>query len=60
MMPFVTKATWLISRLEERVCSYIAEETVKVHVSTGIARFLIEGSHASLRVKDTYAELEGI
>ena len=60
MVPFVTKATRLISRLEECVCASIAEETGKNHASTGIARFVIGGSHDSLRVMDAYDELEGI
>ena len=59
MMPFVTKATRLIIRLEERVCASIAEETGKIHASSGISRFVIGGPHASLRVTDAYAELEG-
>ena len=59
-MPFVTKSTRLISRLEECVCASIAEETGKFHARTGITRFVIGGSHASLRVTDTYAERKGI
>ena len=60
MVPFFTEATRLISRLEERVCASIKDETGKNHESTGIAGFVIGGSHASLRVRDVYAELEGI
>ena len=58
-VPFVTKDTRIISRLEERVCASIAEETGKNHASTGITRFVIGGFHALLRVTDAYAELEG-
>ena len=60
MVPFVTKATRIISRLYERVCASIAEEIGKNNASTEIARFVIGGSHALLRVTDSYAELEGI
>ena len=60
MAPFVTKATRLISILEERVCESIAEETGKIHASTGIERFVIGELHASLRVTDAYDELDGI
>ena len=60
MMPFVTKATWLISRLEERDFSSIAEETGKIHASTGITRFVIWGSYATIRLMDAYAELKDI
>ena len=60
MVPFFTKATRLISILEECVCTSIAEETGKIHESTGIVRFVIGGLHASLRVMYAYAELEGI
>ena len=60
MVPVFTNDTWLISKLEERVCASIAEETGKIHTSTGIARFVIGGSHAMIRLMDAYAELEGI
>ena len=60
MVPFFTKSTRLISRLEERVCAFIAEETEKNLARKGITRFVIRGLHASLRVMDAYAELEGI
>ena len=60
MVPFFTKSTRIIRRLEERVCASIAEETGKNHASTGITRFMIGGSHASFRVTDDYSELEGI
>ena len=59
-MTFVTKSTWLISILEERVCASMAEKTRNVHASTWIAQFVIGGSHALLSVMDTYPELEGI
>ena len=60
MVNFFTKATQIISRLEERVCASIVEETVKIHASTGMAQFLIGNSHALLRVVDAYSELKGI
>ena len=60
MVPFSTKFTRLISRLEERVCASIAEETRKIHASTGIARFLIGGSHDLLMVTYDYTKLGSI
>ena len=60
MVPVFTNGTWLISRLEERVCASIAEETGKIHASTGITRFVIWGSYATIRVMDAYAELKDI
>ena len=58
--PFIRKAADMFSRLEEHVFVNIADEADKIHATTGLVNFVIGGSHVSLRMSDTYAELKNI
>ena len=58
MAPFVTKANIVKGELEKIVSNNISEVAEKIRAATGLQRFVIGGSYASLKISDACAELQ--
>ena len=58
MTPFVTKANFVKGELKKIVLSNITEVAENIRAVTGLPRFVIGGSYASLKIFDACAELQ--